>query len=227
MRVVIADDSLLFREGLSRLLTENGFEVVATSADATTLLAQVARHRPNVAIVDIRMPPTQTTEGLDAAKSIRATETTVGVLVLSQHVDTHHALELLAEQGGVGYLLKDRVADLRDFCDAVRRVGSGGSAIDQALVARLLGQRRERDRLSDLTDRERDVLGLMAEGRSNQGIAERLFLAPKTIETHIHRIFSKLELSHDETGHRRVLAVIAFLNGNAGAPKEERSGRSP
>jgi DNA-binding NarL/FixJ family response regulator len=218
VRVVVADDSLLFREGLSRLLTENGFDVVATTADAPTLHAQVARQGPDVAIVDIRMPPTQTTEGLDAAKSIRATRTNVGVLVLSQHVETHHALELLAEPGGVGYLLKDRVSNLRDFCDAVQRVGSGGTAIDQELVSRLLRQRREHDRLNDLTDRERDVLALMAEGRSNQGIAERLYLAPKTVETHIHRIFSKLDLSHNETGHRRVLAVIAYLNGNTSPP---------
>jgi DNA-binding NarL/FixJ family response regulator len=142
-------------------------------------------------------------------------ERDVGVLVLSQHVETHHALELLSEPGGVGYLLKDRVSDLRDFCDAVRRVGAGGSVIDPELVSRLLGQRREQDRLAELTGRERDVLALMAEGRSNQGIAERLYLAPKTVETHIHRIFTKLGLVHDETGHRRVLAVIAFLNGSA------------
>ncbi len=216
MRVVVADDSLLFREGLSRLLTENGFEVAATATDGDALLAAVARHRPDVAIIDIRMPPTQTTEGLDAARRIRATDSGVGVLVLSQHVETHHALELLAEPGGVGYLLKDRVSDLRDFCDAVRRIGTGGSAIDQELISRLLGRRREHDRLTELTARELDVLALMAEGRSNQGIAERLYLAPKTVETHIHRIFTKLGLFPDDTGHRRVLAVITYLNGSIG-----------
>jgi len=218
VRVVIADDSLLFREGLSRLLTESGFDIVATVTDATSLLATVARHRPDVAIVDIRMPPTQTTEGLDAAKRIRATDPDTGVLVLSQHVETHHAVELLAEPGGVGYLLKDRVADLREFSDAVRRIGNGGSAIDHELIARLLRQHREHDPLAELTDRERDVLALMAEGRSNQGIAQRLHLAPKTVETHVHRIFAKLRLSEDDTGHRRVLAVIAYLNGGVGDP---------
>ena len=215
MRVVVADDSLLFREGLSRLLTETGFEVAASVGDATALLAEVGRHRPQVAIVDIHMPPTQTTEGLEAAKQIRATSKGIGVLVLSQHVETHHALELLEEPGGVGYLLKDRVSDLREFADAVRRVGDGGSAIDHELVSRLIRRRRERDPMADLTERERDVLALMAEGRSNQGIAERLYLAPKTVETHIHRIFGKLGLSHDDTGHRRVLAVLTYLNKSA------------
>lgn len=217
MRVIVADDSLLFREGLSRLLTENGFEVVATAADARALISETASQHPDVAIIDIRMPPTHTTEGLDAAKTIRA-NSDVAVLVLSQHVETHHALQLLAEPGGVGYLLKDRVSNLHDFCDAVRRIGNGGSAIDQELVSRLVNQRREHDRLHDLTERERDVLALMAEGRSNQGIAEQLYLAPKTVETHIHRIFSKLGLSQDESGHRRVLAVIAYLNGSESPP---------
>jgi DNA-binding NarL/FixJ family response regulator len=213
MRVVVADDSLLFREGLARLLGENGFDVVAKAADAERLLAEVTRHHPDVAIVDVRMPPTQTTEGLEAARRIRARNANVGVLVLSQHVETHQALELLSDPpGGTGYLLKDRVSDLRDFCDAVRRVGEGGSAIDPEVVSRLLGRRRERDPLAELTERERDVLALMAEGQSNQGIADRLFLAPKTVETHVHRIFTKLGLFPDEAGHRRVLAVLTFLN---------------
>lgn len=215
MRIVLADDSLLFREGLTRLLSENGFDVVGTAADAEALLAEVKHHRPDVVIVDIRMPPTQTTEGLAAAKHIRATNRETGVLVLSQHVETHHALDLLSDPpGGVGYLLKDRVSHLRDFCDAVRSVGEGGSAIDPEVVSRLLARRRERDPLADLTERERDVLALMAEGRSNQGIADRLFLATKTVETHVHRIFTKLGLFPDDGGHRRVLAVLSFLHDN-------------
>ncbi|MFL5950723.1 MAG: response regulator, partial [Gaiellaceae bacterium] len=185
MRVVVAEDSLLFREGLSRLLREGGLEVVATAADADQLLIDVARHQPDVAIIDIRMPPTQTTEGLEAAKRIRATNDNVGVLVLSQHVETHHALDLLSDRpDGVGYLLKDRVSDLHEFCDAIRRIGCGGSAIDPEVISRLLSRRRQHDPLAELTDREREVLTLMAEGRSNQGIAERLFLSPKTVETH-------------------------------------------
>ena len=213
MRVVIADDSLLFREGLSRLLTENGFEIVGTAADADELIEQVTRHRPDIAIVDIRMPPTQTTEGLHAAKRIRSTHRDIGVLVLSQHVETHHALELLANSpAGVGYLLKDRVSDLHEFCDAVRRIGRSGSAIDPEVISRLLTRRRARDPLADLTERERQVLALMAEGRSNQGIAERLYLAPKTVETYVHRIFTKLGLFPDDAGHRRVLAALTFLH---------------
>jgi DNA-binding NarL/FixJ family response regulator len=212
MRVVVAEDSLLFREGLSRLLSEGGLEVVATAADADQLLIEVGRHQPDVAIVDIRMPPTQTTEGLEAAKRIRATNENVGVLVLSQHVETHHALDLLSDRpDGVGYLLKDRVSDLHEFCDAIRRIGGGGSAIDPEIIARLLGRRRQNDPLADLTDREREVLALMAEGRSNQGIAERLYLSLKTVETHIHRIFTKLGLTSNDVAHRRVLAVLTFL----------------
>jgi DNA-binding NarL/FixJ family response regulator len=212
MRVVVAEDSLLFREGLSRLLREGGLEVVATAADADQLLIDVARHQPDVAIIDIRMPPTQTTEGLEAAKRIRATNDNVGVLVLSQHVETHHALDLLSDRpDGVGYLLKDRVSDLHEFCDAIRRIGCGGSAIDPEVISRLLSRRRQHDPLAELTDREREVLTLMAEGRSNQGIAERLFLSPKTVETHVHRIFTKLGLTINDVAHRRVLAVLAFL----------------
>jgi DNA-binding NarL/FixJ family response regulator len=212
MRVVVAEDSLLFREGLSRLLREGGLDVVATAADADQLLVEVTRHQPDVAIIDIRMPPTQTTEGLEAAKRIRATNDNVGVLVLSQHVETHHALDLLSDRpDGVGYLLKDRVSDLHEFCDAIRRIGCGGSAIDPEVISRLLSRRRQHDPLADLTDREREVLALMAEGRSNQGIAERLYLSPKTVETHVHRIFTKLGLTMNDVAHRRVLAVLAFL----------------
>ena len=212
MRIVVGDDSLLFREGLTRLLHDNGFDVVATAPDATQLLAEVVRHNPDVVIVDIRMPPTQSTEGLEAAKRIRAANRDIGVLVLSQHVETHHALDLLSERpGGVGYLLKDRVSDLHEFCAAIQRVGEGGSAIDPEVVSRLLSRRRENDPLADLTEREHEVLALMAEGQSNQGVAKRLHLSPKTVETHVHRIFTKLGLFADDSAHRRVLAVLTFL----------------
>jgi DNA-binding NarL/FixJ family response regulator len=212
VRVVVADDALLFREGLVRVLGDAGFEVVGQASDASGLLAIVASREPDVAIVDIRMPPTHTVEGLEAAKTIRAEHPEVGVLVLSQYVETHHALDLLSGPSGrVGYLLKDRVSDLREFSDAVTRVGSGGSAIDPEVVTRLLGRHRAHDPLSQLTDREQDVIALMAEGRSNQGIGERLFLSPKTVETHVHRIFRKLDLPPAPEDHRRVLAVLAFL----------------
>jgi DNA-binding NarL/FixJ family response regulator len=212
VRVVLGEDSLLFREGLARLLRENGFDVVATAADADELLAQVTRQQPDIVIVDIRMPPTQTSEGLEAAKRLRSTEPGLAVLVLSQHVETHHAIDLLADgSGGVGYLLKDRVSDLQEFCDAVRRVGNGGSAIDPEVVSRLLRRQREHDPLAELTEREREVLALMAEGQSNQAISQRLHLSPKTVETHVHRIFTKLGLFADDSAHRRVLAVLTFL----------------
>ena len=192
--------------------SDNGFEVAGAASDAAGLLAEVRTRQPDVAIVDIRMPPTQTTEGLEAAKRIRSTDTAVGVLVLSQHVETHHAIDLLSDpRGGVGYLLKDRISDLREFCDAVRRVGAGGSAIDPEVVSRLFGRHRQQDPLTDLTQREREILALMAEGQTNNGIAQRLFLAPKTVETHVHHIFTKLGLFPDQEGHRRVLAVLTFL----------------
>ena len=196
LRLVLADDSLLLREGIARLLVEAGFEVVAQAGDADELLAAVREHRPDVAIVDIRMPPTHTDEGLRAAEAIRAEHgTSVGILVLSQYVETTFALRLVADgAGGVGYLLKDRVDDLDDFADAIRRIARGGSVIDPEVVAQLVGRRRARVPLDDLTEREREVLALMAEGRSNQAICDRLFLAPKTVEAHIANIFSKLEL---------------------------------
>jgi DNA-binding NarL/FixJ family response regulator len=215
MRLVVADDALLFREGLVRVLEDAGFDVVAQTAEATGLVAIVSSREPDVVIVDIRMPPTYSVEGLDAAKQIRAQCPEVGVLVLSQFVETHHALDLLSgTSDGVGYLLKDRVSDLREFTAAIRRVGSGGAVIDPEVVTRLLGRRRTHDPLAELTDRERDVLALMAEGRSNQGIGERLFLSPKTVETHVHRIFRKLDLVPATEDHRRVLAVLAFLRGS-------------
>jgi len=213
---VLVDDALLFREGLARVLEDAGFEVVAQAGDATDLDDIVSSRQPDVVIVDIRMPPTHSVEGLEAAKQIRAEHRGVGVMVLSQFVETHHALELLSGSSeGVGYLLKDRVSDLREFADAIRRVGSGGAAIDPEVVTRLLGRRREYDPLDELTPRERDVLALMAEGRTNQAISERLFLAPKTVEAHVHRIFTKLDLFPAAEDHRRVLAVLAFLRGAA------------
>ena len=215
LRLVLADDSLLLREGLVRLLGDAGFEVVAQAGSADELLDAVRQHRPDVAIVDIRMPPTHTDEGLRAAEAIRAEHgTAVGILVLSQYVETTFALRLVDDGvGGVGYLLKDRVDDLEDFADAIRRIARGGSVIDPEVVAQLVGRRRARVPLDDLTDREREVLALMAEGRSNQAICDRLFLAPKTVEAHIANIFSKLELLTAPDDHRRVLAVLAHLRG--------------
>ncbi len=215
IRIALADDSVLLREGIARLLDEAGFEVVAQAGDATGLLAAVREHHPDVAIVDIRMPPTFTDEGLRAAEAIREEHgSAVGVLVLSQYVETTFALRLVADgSGGMGYLLKDRVDDLEDFSDAVRRIARGGSVIDPEVVAQLVGRRRARVPLDDLTEREREVLGLMAEGRSNQAICDRLFLAPKTVEAHIANIFSKLELLPAPDDHRRVLAVLALLRG--------------
>lgn len=215
LRVVLADDSILLREGIARLLTEAGFEVVAQAGAAEEFLTAVREHRPDVAIVDIRMPPSHTDEGLRAAETIRAEHgTKVGILVLSQYVETSFALGLVTDgAGGVGYLLKDRVSDLEDFADAVRRIARGGSVIDPEVVAQLVGRRRAKVPLDDLTDREREVLALMAEGRSNQAICDRLFLAPKTVEAHIASIFSKLELPQAPDDHRRVLAVLAHLRG--------------
>jgi len=215
LRIVLGDDSVLLREGIARLLVEGGFEVVAQAGDADGVMAAVRDHRPDVVIVDIRMPPTHTNEGIRAAEAIRAEfGTEVGVLVLSQYVETSFALGLVAEgSGGMGYLLKDRVQDLEDFSDAIRRVARGGSAIDPEVVAQLVGRRRGKVPLDELTDREREVLALMAEGRSNQAICDTLFLAPKTVEAHIANIFSKLELLPAPDDHRRVLAVLAHLRG--------------
>jgi DNA-binding NarL/FixJ family response regulator len=213
--LVLAEDSILLREGMARLLVEAGFDVVAQAGDPESLLQAIREHSPDVAIVDIRMPPTQTDEGLRAAAAIRAEHgTKVGVLVLSQYVDATFALRLVADgAGGVGYLLKDRVEDLEDFAGAVRRIANGGSVIDPEVVAQLVGRRKTQAPLDDLTEREQEVLALMAEGRSNQAISDRLFLAPKTVEAHIGRIFSKLELLPEGDDHRRVLAVLAHLHG--------------
>jgi DNA-binding NarL/FixJ family response regulator/class 3 adenylate cyclase len=213
MRVVIADDSVLLREGIAKLLEDAGFEVAGQSSTADDLLLKVRSYRPDVAIVDIRMPPTQTDEGLRAAREIRERHPDVGVLVLSQYVEAGYALELLQGSAeGVGYLLKDRVADVAEFADAVRRVGEGGSALDPTVVSRLVGRRRGEDPLEALTPREREVLELMAEGRSNNAIAEKLVVTPRAIEKHVTSIFTKLSLPASAEDHRRVLAVITYLN---------------
>jgi DNA-binding NarL/FixJ family response regulator/class 3 adenylate cyclase len=212
VKLVLADDSVLLREGLARLLEDEGFEVVAQSGNAEDLLRHVGMHGPDVAITDIRMPPTQTDEGLRAAQEIRERHPDVGVLVLSQYVEPAYALELLGQSAeGVGYLLKDRVADLEEFVAAIRRVAEGGSALDPAVVDQLVGRRRRDDPLDELTAREREVLELMAEGRSNQAIAERMFVTLRAVEKHVTSIFSKLRLPASGDDHRRVLAVLTYL----------------
>jgi DNA-binding NarL/FixJ family response regulator len=214
MRVAVADDAVILREGLSRLLTEAGFEIVGLAADGDALLELIERTRPDVAIIDIRMPPTHTDEGLRAAKVIRERWPATGILVLSQHVNTRYALELLsAGTDGVGYLLKERVANLNELSSSVNRVGHGGSVLDPAVVDELVGRRRQGDNpLEQLTDREREVLALMAEGRSNRAIAERLFVTDHTVEKHVKNILGTLRLPQSPDDHRRVLAVITYLN---------------
>ena len=212
MRVLIAEDSVLLREGIARLLEDAGFEVVAQAGDAEDLMRKVRAHKPQVAIVDVRMPPTQTDEGLRAAIAIRAEQPETSVLVLSQYVEEAYALDLFADGAdGLGYLLKDRVADLDRFVEAVRRVGEGGSALDPEVVARLIGRRRRDDPLEPLSPREREVLGLMAEGRSNAGIAEQLVVSERAVEKHVTAIFTKLRLAPASEDHRRVLAVLTYL----------------
>ena len=212
MRVVLAEDSVLLREGVARILADAGFDVVGQAGNADELMLKVRSYNPDVAVVDIRMPPTHTDEGLRAAQEIREKHPGVSVLVLSQYVEPAYAMELLAESAeGVGYLLKDRISDVRDFADAVRRVAEGGSALDPAIVSQLVGRRRGTDPIAELTPREREVLGLMAEGRSNQGIAERLVVTERAVEKHVTSIFSKLRLPAATADHRRVLAVLAYL----------------
>jgi DNA-binding NarL/FixJ family response regulator len=212
MRVVIADDAPLVREGVAHLLTENGVEVVAQVEDAAALLACVDELRPDVAIVDVRMPPTHTDEGLRAAREIRARYPDTAVLILSQHLEPEYALQLVEERPErVGYLLKERVARVEQLLDAVQRVAAGECVIDRALVDELLERRRKVDPLEKLTPREREILALMAEGRSNQGICRTLWLSPKTVETHIRGAFAKLGIREAAEDNRRVLAVLTFL----------------
>jgi DNA-binding NarL/FixJ family response regulator len=212
VRVVLADDSVLLREGVARLLEEAGLDVVAQAGDADDLLRKVGAHKPDVAIVDVKMPPTHTDEGLRAAAEIRERHPDVGVLVLSQYLEEGYALDLLSSSAErMGYLLKDRVADLDRFVDAVRRVGDGGSALDPEVVSRLLGRRRREDPLEEISPREREVLGLMAEGRSNHAIAEALVVTERAVEKHVTSIFSKLNLPPTAVDHRRVLAVLTYL----------------
>jgi DNA-binding NarL/FixJ family response regulator len=213
VRVVIADDSALLREGVAKLLEGGGLEVVGRAVDGEDLLLKARSYRPDIAIIDIRMPPTQTDEGARAAEQLNAELPEIAILILSQVIDVNFALAFLTERPhGFGYLLKDRVLDIDDFLDAVRRVCKGGSAVDPEVVAQLLGRRRPDDPLAGLTEREREILALMAEGRSNAGIAHKVFLSPKTIETHVHAIFRKLGLDVSEDYNRRVLAVIAYLD---------------
>ena len=211
-RVVVADDTILLREGVARLLQDAGFEVVGQAGNGDELMLKVRSYKPDVAIVDIRMPPTHTDEGLRAAQEIREKHPGTGVLVLSQYVESGYALELLqGNAAGVGYLLKDRVSDIKEFAAAVKRVAEGGSALDPEIVSRLVGRRRGDDPLSQLTPREREVLELMAEGRSNQAIAEKMVVTLRAVEKHVTSIFGKLRLPADEADHRRVLAVLAYL----------------
>ena len=212
MRVVIAEDSVLLREGLTRLLSDGGFTVVAAVADATELLRAVASEQPDLVVVDVRMPPTHTDEGIQAALVIRRQYPSVAVLVLSQYVEERYATDLLSAQtSGVGYLLKDRVAHVSDFLDALRRVAAGGTALDPEVVAQLLVRRRD-DPLDRLTPREQEVLRLMAEGRSNNGIVEALRVSASAVEKYVSSIFTKLDLPPSDTDHRRVLAVLKFLD---------------
>ncbi len=220
MRVILADDASMVRQGLARLLAEAGVDVVAQAADAESLLCEVERHKPDVVVVDIRMPPSFTTEGLDAARDLRARHPDVAVMILSQHVDSRFASELLASgEQRVGYLLKDRVVDVDEFVEALGHIRSGGTVVDRALVDELLHSARAPDPLAALTSREREVLALMAEGRTDRGIAATLFLSQKTVEAHVRSILRKLDLPTDAAENRRVHAVLAFIRAIDHLPK--------
>ena len=219
LRIVLADDATVIREGLARLLAEEGFDVVAQVGDADDLLAHVDRDQPDIAIVDIRMPPTFTDEGLVAAQEIRAAHPDVGVLVLSQYVDVAYAMKLVSEESQrIGYLLKDRIADLPELAAALRRIADGGSVVDPSLVAELVAAPAAEDPLAELTAREREVLALLAEGRTDRGIAQLLYITPKTVEAHVRSTFRKLDLPSDATENRRVHAVLTFLRARTYAP---------
>jgi DNA-binding NarL/FixJ family response regulator len=211
VRVVVADDDVLLREGLASLLDRSGFEVVGQAGDATQLLELVRDTAPDLVLVDIRMPPAHTTEGLDAAKEIRRERPETGILVLSAHAEVDHAMELLASGRGIGYLLKSRVSDVAEFIETLERVARGGSVVDPALVQELVTARKRNDPLTVISERERDVLALMAEGRSNAGIARRLWITEGTVEKHVRSILTKLGLADTDDDHRRVLAVLTFL----------------
>jgi DNA-binding NarL/FixJ family response regulator len=211
-RVVVADDEVLLREGLASLLERSGFEIAGQCGDGAELIALVREQRPQLALIDIRMPPTHTTEGLDAARMIREELPEIAILVLSAHVEVEHAMDLLAGGQGCGYLLKSRVTDVGEFIETVTRIVKGGSVVDPALVRELVAARRADDPLEEITTREREVLSLMAEGRSNAGIAHKLWVTEGTVEKHVHSILSKLPLPATEDDHRRVLAVLTFLD---------------
>jgi DNA-binding NarL/FixJ family response regulator len=211
-RVAVADDEVLLREGLASLLERSGFEVVGQCGDGRELIAVVREQRPELALIDIRMPPTHTTEGLDAARIIREEFPETAILVLSAHVDVEHAMDLLSSGGGSGYLLKSRVTDVGEFIETLERIVNGGSVVDPALIQELVAARRADDPLEEITSREREVLSLMAEGRSNAGIARELWVTEGTVEKHVHSILSKLPLPDTQDDHRRVLAVLAFLD---------------
>jgi DNA-binding NarL/FixJ family response regulator len=212
LKLVIADDSVLLREGVARVLEDRGFEVAGQAGDAEELMRKVGAHKPDVALVDIRMPPDHSDEGLRAADEIAERHPGIGVLVLSEYLEPDYAMRLLeAGAPGRGYLLKETVTDLDSFADAIRRVAAGQSVVDPLIVSRVMGRMREHDPLQELSEREREILSLMAEGRSNTGIAERLVVSDRTVETHVRSIFQKLELEHTPDDHRRVLAVIAYL----------------
>ena len=212
LRVVLAEDDVLLREGLASLLERSGFEVVGQAGDGVQLLALVDAETPELVVVDIRMPPTHTSEGLDAAQRIRQEHPETGILVLSAHVEIEHAMELLAGGRGIGYLLKSRVTDVEEFIDTLQRVARGGSVVDPGLVAELVAARHRDDPLATLSPREREVLALMAEGRSNAGIARRLWVTEGTVEKHVRSILTKLTLPETDDDHRRVLAVLTFLD---------------